>query len=324
MIRKDTWFMSEKIFRGFWRYRYLSWILSAAHQSHTSIFNGLTLHLSPESKSDPLLFRKVLILEVKTFSVLQEVTGKPVLRQFPSLLDAAAVLAASASFLRVPSCSFLFLLVPSCSFCQLDTLCRDPLLLWALNLVSQPAQWVLIQKEGGPQVRHWWAKARDAQAWLPSGLLVLPWWWPTASFHCPLACVRSRADTTELSMENQHSLSWKSCETTFRGEQSRSQSTCFTGNFIFSICLCSEKTAIMPPNWNISVKFIWTNWNVSFGFQLSAQPNIVYILQWKRQFQIDKGGSWALRFSPSFYPLFSSLKRVAVGMFLVCKGAHSC
>lgn len=60
MIRKDSWFMSEKIFRGFWRYRYLSWILSAVHQSHTSIFHGLTLHLSPESEGRirPTLFRK--------------------------------------------------------------------------------------------------------------------------------------------------------------------------------------------------------------------------------------------------------------------------
>lgn len=144
MIRKDTWFMCEKIFRGFWRYRYLSWILSAVHQSHTSIFNGLTLHLSPESESDPLLFRKALILEVKTFPVLQEVTGKPVLRQSsPPPCGAAAVLAAWGRFL-----------LPA----QLDSLPRDPLSLWAPTPVSQPARWVLVQKEVGCEVRHWWAR----------------------------------------------------------------------------------------------------------------------------------------------------------------------
>lgn len=72
----------KKIFRGFGRYQYLSWILSAVHQSHTSIFNGLTLRLSPKSERRIRLslFWKVLVLEGKTFSVLQEVIGKPVLK----------------------------------------------------------------------------------------------------------------------------------------------------------------------------------------------------------------------------------------------------
>lgn len=163
--------MSEKIFRGFWRYRYLSWILSAVHQSHTSIFNGLTLHLSPKSESDPLLFRKVLILEEKTFSVLQEVSGKAVLRQSspPPLGAAAAVLAARGRFL-----------LPA----QLDTLPRDPLSLRAPAPVSQPAQGVLVQKKWGVKsgTGEQGTKAWNAQAWLPAALLVFLWCWPAASF----------------------------------------------------------------------------------------------------------------------------------------------
>uniref|UniRef100_A0A672U4P9 AGBL carboxypeptidase 4 n=1 Tax=Strigops habroptila TaxID=2489341 RepID=A0A672U4P9_STRHB len=58
------------------------------------------------------------------------------------------------------------------------------------------------------------------------------------------------------------------------------------------IHLCSEKITIIPPNSKFPMKCIWANWNISFGFQLLiAQLNIVYILQWKSQFQIGKGGS---------------------------------
>lgn len=101
VIRKDTWFMPEKIFRGFWRYQYLSWILSATHQSHTSIFNGLTLHLSPNSERRIrlALFWKVLILEVKTFQCFRKLLASLHWRQRSSpCLGPAAVLAAGWQF----------------------------------------------------------------------------------------------------------------------------------------------------------------------------------------------------------------------------------
>jgi len=48
----------------------------------------------------------------------------------------------------------------------------------------------------------------------------------------------------------------------------------------------------MPPNPKFPIKCAWAKWNVSLGFQLLiAQPNIIYILQWKKQFQTGKGGS---------------------------------
>lgn len=163
-------------------------------------------------------------------------------------------------------------------------------------------------------------KAWNAQAWLPAALLLLLCCCPSASFQCPSACVRSRGDTTGTFMENQHSLSWKSCVTTWRGEQSRNLTTCFMGNSIFSICLCFKKTAIMPPNWKTSIKCIRTNWNVSFGFQLlTVQP--IYSLYFPMEKAIP---NWQGRqLSLEIFLLFSSLKRVAVGMFLVCKGTLS-
>lgn len=112
------------------------------------------------------------------------------------------------------------------------------------------------------------------------------------SSQCLLACVGSGGDTADPCVGNRHSPSRQSCVITRGGEQSRNQSSCFTGNTLFRICLCSEKTAIIPSNSTFPIICIWDNWNVSFGFQLLiAQRNIMYILWCKSQFQKGKGGS---------------------------------
>lgn len=140
VIRKDTWFMPEKIFRGFWRYQYLSWILSATHQSHTSIFNGLTLHLSPNSERRIrlALFWKVLILEVKTFQCFR---SKPALKA--ALFTLPWTCCSAGSWMAV-------------SFCWCD---QDPLPQVSpspvLNPALQTVYWLFVQKQVlfGPEVR---------------------------------------------------------------------------------------------------------------------------------------------------------------------------
>lgn len=142
-----------------------------------------------------ILFHKVLILEVESFSALQEMTGKPVLRAEFCTSPWSCLSAGSQG--QVPSAS------PAGAFPQ-----GIPFL-WAFTRVPASSGGVSPK---GSEVRLWWAKHRawNAQVWLLqhcwplSGVLVkwilsvsLSWWEEQGRYHEPF-------------MENQHSLSCKS------------------------------------------------------------------------------------------------------------------